>query len=552
MLRSLSIKNFAIIDDLTLEFSPGFNVLTGETGAGKSILIEALGFLLGARANPEWLRAGASKLEVTGTFDSSDFPGAIRTQFKLGSGPVNVRRELDAGGKTRAFIQSQPVPLSVLAAWGEGLVDFHGQHEHQRLLKPSAQRECLDRFGDYAELLNQTASAHSRWQGLRAEKDGLTLSDEERLRRIDMNRFQLQEIVAADPRPGEEEALEAELPGLKNADRLSGMASAAYEVLYEAEGSVSAGLMNVSRSLAEMAKLDAELGEAHSAAEAARISLEEVAGTLSRVRERSAAGPERLDEILTRLDALSRLKKKYGATVGEILAFRDRLQAELSALENHEGRARDLEKELSSAEADLAGACERIHRARLKAARRLESAAQKELKTLGMPLARFSIAVEMEEGQFARAGSDTVEFLLAANPGESAKPVRAIASGGELSRVMLALKTVLAQADTAGILVFDEVDAGIGGAVAREVGEKLALAARSHQILCVTHLAQVACFGGRHLHAAKEVARGRTCVRVTALEGTRRLETLATLLGGRQATPASRRHAQELLESSAA
>ena len=550
MLRELSVKNFAIIESETLRLGEGLNVLTGETGAGKSILIEALGFLLGARGSSSWLRAGADRLEVTGLFDSKDFPKEIRTQFKIVAPTVMVRRELDASGKTRAIINSQSAALSVLAALGEKLVDFHGQHEHQTLVRPSAQLDLLDRFGGLEAELGEAEEAFTAWSGLRAELESAQMSDEERRRRVELARFQLQELDEADLKPGEEEELEAALPRLKNAERLRTLAGGAYQLLYEDEGAILSGLQKAARSLAELSKIDESMRATQDALEAARLSLEDIAHGLGDYRGKMEADPGKLDAILSRQDALSRLKKKYGPTVEALIAARERAAVELSRLENSEQRQDELEIKLAEAHKKLDAVCEKLHKARLKAASKLETRVLKELKTLGMASSQFSVSVEMEEGRYGKTGADAVEFMLAANPGEPMRKLSAVASGGELSRVMLALKTVFAQADQIPVLVFDEVDAGIGGTVARAVGTKLAALGQGRQVLCVTHLPQVACFGREHFQVMKEVAGGRTKVGVTRLDGAHRLEALALMLGGREATAASRKHAQELLESS--
>lgn len=550
MLRRLSVKNFAIIEEQTLELAEGLNVLTGETGAGKSILIEALGFLLGARGSAAWLRAGAARLEVTGWFDKEDFPAELRAQFKIEQTPVLVRRELDASGKTRALINSQSAPLSTLGALGRSLVDFHGQHENQTLLRPQAQLELLDRFGGLDAQAEATAQAYEAWARVRQELENAQISDEERRRRIDFARFQLQELNEAKLVSGEEEQLEGELPRLKNAERLKTIAAGAYEALYEQEGSVLGALLKAERGLAELSKIDASMESQREALTASRAALEEVAHALGDYAERLEVSPGRLDEILGRLELLSRLKKKHGASVEDVIAARERIAQDLSRLENSEARQGELDQELAAARTKLDAACETLHAARMKAAKKLEGAILKELKVLGMPNAAFAVSVEMEEGRYARTGADECEYMLAANPGEPLRPVKEIASGGELSRVMLALKTVLAKADRVPVLVFDEVDAGIGGAVARAVGERLAALGRLRQVLCVTHLPQVACFGSAHFSVVKEVSGGRTRVAVERLDGSRRLEAIALMLGGREATAASRKHAKELLASS--
>jgi DNA repair protein RecN (Recombination protein N) len=534
MLKRISIKNFAVIDEQTLELAEGLNVLTGETGAGKSILIEAFGFLLGARGSVSWLRTGASKLEVVGAFDDG----------------LEIRRELDASGKTRAMINGKTEPLSALAALGERLVDFHGQHEHQTLLKPSVQLDLLDRFGGLDKDAASVAAAFAAWDALRRESDAAQMSEDERRRRIELLRYQVQELSEANLSAGEEEELETSLPLLKNAERLRTFADQTYELLYEQEGSINGQLLKAERALAELSRLDAGMKDTHDCLEAARLGLDEVAHRLSAYRDKVEVNPGKLDAILNRLEQLSRLKKKYGPTIEDAIASRDSLAVELSGLENSDLRKDRLAAELAAAETKLASACEKLHALRLKAAKKLETSLLKELKVLGMPSAAFSVAVEMEDGRFTKTGCDAVEFMLAPNPGEPLKPVKAIASGGELSRVMLALKTVFAQADRVPILVFDEVDAGIGGAVARAVGQKLSALGRTHQVLCVTHLAQVACFGKAHFGVIKETSSGRTRVNVERLAGDKRLEAIALMLGGRQATAASRKHAQELLEES--
>ena len=550
MLRCLRVSNFAIVEDQSLELSPGLNALTGETGAGKSILIEALGFLLGARGSAAWLRAGSERLIVTGIFDREDFPADIAAQFKIAEARVLVRRELDASGKTRALVNGQSAPVSVLSVIGDGLVDFHGQHEHQTLLKPLVQLELLDRFGGLEDLSAEVSRACARWSGLREERESAQLSEGERSRRIELGRLQLQDIDEGKLRAGEEEELEALLPRLKNAERLKSCASAAYELLCREEGAVESALLKAGRALEELSRIDQSMTGPWQALEGARLELEEVSRALGAYRDKIEADPGRLDQTLSRLDKISRLKKKYGATASEVLAFRERLAGELDRLEHAGRRREELEGELAGAEEELSELCERLHARRLKAARKLETAISAELKVLGLAAAHFCVGLEMEDGRYSSRGADEAEFLLAPNPGEPLKPVKAIASGGELSRVMLALKTVLARADRVPVLVFDEVDAGVGGAVARAVGARLAALGESRQVLCVTHLAQVACFARSHFHVAKEVSGGRTSVLIERLDGERRLEAVARMLGGREATAASRRHAKELLESS--
>ncbi|MDX6769862.1 MAG: DNA repair protein RecN [Elusimicrobiota bacterium] len=549
MLRSLKVANFAVAEKVELAFGPGFTALTGETGAGKSILLEALGFLLGGRGSATWLRAGAERLEVEAVVDAADLPADLRERFKA-SGLVVLRRELDATGRTRAAIAGQPAPVAALAALGDAIADFHGQHENQALLRPAVQLELLDRYGGLEAERAELAEAHARWSQLKARLEASGMSEAERERRAELLRFQLEDIAAVGPRLGEEEELEERLPRLKNAEKLRGWADAAYGLLYAEEDAALARLAKAERALAELGRVDPSVAGLREQLESARLAAESVAREVGAYRDGVSADPAALDALLSRLDALARLRKKYGPTVADALATRERLAAELDGLEHADERIEETKRELAKAEKTLAALCEAMHDARAKAAKKLEAAALKELRVLGLPHARFACAVEMEEGVWTATGADAASFLLAPNPGEPPRPIKTAASGGELSRVMLALKTAFAKADRTPLLVFDEVDSGVGGEVARAVGERLAALSKGRQVLCVTHLPQVACFAKTHLHAAKDVAGGRTRLRVAPLDGDKRLETVAAMLGGRGATAASRKHAQELLESS--
>ena len=549
MLRRLKVVNFAVVERVEVELAAGFTAFTGETGAGKSILLEALGFLLGARGSLSWLRTGADRLEVEGVFDVADLPSELRERYKVGGGTFTARRELDVAGRTRAMIASQSAPVAALAALGDAFADFHGQHEHQALLRPAIQLELLDRYGGLEPEREALAVAYGRWSALKSRLEASSMSEEERRRRVDLLRFQLEEIDTARPRLGEEEELEDRLPCLKNADRLRTFAEQAHGLLYGEEDAVLARLMKAERALSEIAKIDPSAAHLQGELESARLSVDTVAHEVGDYRDRAAADPAALDALLTRQDLLARLKKKHGPTLVDVLANRERLAAELDGLENADARIDETRKELEAAEKALASLCEEAHKARVKTAKRLDVAVLRELKVLGMPHSRFSCCVEMEEGAWSLTGADAVEFLLAANPGEPPRSLKLAASGGELSRVMLGLKTAFAKADRTPLLVFDEVDAGVGGEVALAVGEKLAALAIGRQVLCVTHLPQVAVRAAAHFHVAKEVAQGRTRVRLERLEGGRRLDVVALMLGGRAATAASRKHAEELLEN---
>ncbi len=532
MLKSLSIRNFAVIESLDLEFEDGLTAFTGETGAGKSILIEALGFLLGARGSLDWLRSGAASLSVRGTF--SDF---------------TLERTLDAKGRTKASRDGAPIKVAELIALGAGLVDFHGQHEHQSLLNPRVQCELLDSYGGLGSALSDVRSAYGDWKKLGERIDAMHISEDVRLQRIDLYRFQIDAIDAVAPKPGEEDAMSAELPRLKNAEKLINLGAKAYAGLRDEDGSILERLGEAEAAVEEMAHLDKGLSQTVSLLVRAREAAEEAASALALYRDSIGEDTGRLDELFGRQDKLDKLKLKYGATVEDILAYREKIGGDLNALENHAEETTALEASRRKAEKTLLKRCETLHEMRLAAAKKLGVRIQRELRDLGMEKAKLSVSVEMEEGEYGPEGADHVEFLIAPNPGETMKALRSIASGGELSRVMLALKTVFAEDDRVGLMVFDEVDTGVGGEVGRSVGAKLAELGRHRQVFCVTHLPQVACCGQHHFHVVKGVAGGRTVTRVERLVEKARVEVVARMIGGKTVTKTSLKHARELLES---
>ena len=539
MLKSLKIRNFAVIEEISLDFAQGFTVFTGETGAGKSIVIEALSFLLGERGTVDWIRAGADRLEVEGVF-------ATR------SGDLRLRRELDRSGKGRAFLNGAPSSAASLGKHGDGIVDFHGQHEHQSLLKPAVQLDLLDSFGKLDELRDKAAAAYGAWSELAAQLDASKMSEEERARALDLYRYQAQEIDAAAPHEGEEEELEALLPRLKDGERLRAYSDEAAGFLLNAEGSATTSISRAERALEDLVRLDPQMAEVLDLARQGRVAVEEAARALETYRDGLEADPGRLEELLSRQDALSRLKRKYGATLGEVLTLRAKVGAEIDRLENFEERRGDLEKQVRASGAGLDKVCDKLHDQRMDAAKRLGAAVTAQLRQLGMPAARFSVSVEMEEGRRGPTGADSVEFLIAPNPGEPLKPLKSVASGGELSRTMLGLKTILAAQDRVPVLVFDEVDAGVGGAVAHAVGKALAALAAKRQVLCVTHLPQVASYAQGHFSIVKEVAKGRTATKVASLDEAARREEIARMLSGRETTKAALKAAEELMAAAQA
>lgn len=554
VIREIRIKNFVLFEDLKVELQEGLNVLTGETGAGKSIVLDALGLLLGDRFSSESVRQGAERSEIDGVFDAPKSREFKRWWEEHGfekSDDVLIRREGFPDGKSRAFLNDRPVTLAALQELGSFLVDVHGQNEHQQILKAAVQQSLLDRFAGLEETVATMAPLYQEWQRLAHELAVGVLSEQERLQRIDLFRFQLQEIDAAKLKKGEDEALSARLPELRNAERLRGLAEGAYETLYEGEGAALERLGQAEKAFEALKALAPSVEPLWNQLKEARQQLDDVAHQLQSAAEGWEADPQALETAITRQDTISRLVKKYGGSVEAVLAHAEKIRADLDGLENVDAHRRDLEKRLEKAKQELERASLDLSAKRKRAAKELGSSVQKQLGDLGFANAIFRCQVEAqktEEGnfRFTTTGIDHVAFEWAPNPGEGIQPLKTIASGGEMSRVMLALRTVLANADAVPSLIFDEIDAGVGGITAQSVGRKLRDLSRHHQILCVSHLPQIASCAHAHFVVAKRVLKSRTLAGVTHLEPSERLQELARLLGS-QVTPTSVQHAREML-----
>jgi DNA repair protein RecN (Recombination protein N) len=552
MLLNLSIKNLALIEELRLEFAAGLTVFTGETGAGKSIILESVGLLLGGRAAAQVVRKGTSRCLIAGEFSLTAAPAVQRLLEEAAlTNPdgetLLIRREIDSTGKSRAFVNDRPVSNATLAAIGEGLIDIHGQHDHQSLLVPAEQRRLLDGYGIPEKLRVAVAETYARWRDLCGKRDSRQLSEQERARMADLYRFQLNELAEAKLVPGEDEEIEELLPRLKNADKLRALSNEADQILYDSDGAVLEKLGKAQRLVENIQNLGGALPETAEALKTASCTLEEVARDLERFRDALPADPQKLEELLERQDLIHRLKRKYGQTIADMLAFKDRITAELATLENHSQSLQELESAITATTDELHTRCAALHDARARAAEKLSRIVQKELGDLGMKKARFSVTVE-QVAEPARDGWDRVVFLFSANPGEDVQPLKDIASGGEMSRVMLALKTALAAADCVPVLIFDEIDAGIGGPMGQVIGTKMQALAKKYQILCITHLPQIAACGTTHLTVAKETKAGRTFTTVTALTESTRTEEIARMLSGTTITPAARKHAEEIIQ----
>lgn len=557
MLRELHIKNLALIADAAVEFAPGLNVFTGATGAGKSLVLGALELLLGGRASVQMVRPGAADARVNGVFEVRDPDLRARLAERLeaeslGDEDIIVGRRLMAGGRNSYTVNNEPVTAGVLKDIAAQLVDIHGQHEHQLLLTPAHQLDVLDSFADGGALRKAYAKIYTARRELLEQRDRLKASAELRAQQLELFEFQAAEIDKADLRDGEIESLEAERRRLANTERLKRDAGRAYALLSDADGSVIDQVKDLLSTLENLADLDASLDEAAKGARSAAAELDEVSITLSRYVEDLEFDPERLAEIDDRLHKLRRLADKYGGSVAAVLEYRAGLEAKTARLRQETDDLGQINARLDRLDAELLAAGAKLRDARLKAGRRLTKLVEKELAELGMAEARFHLRAEGEGGppEPAKAGPtgfDQMEFLIAPNPGQPAHPIRKIASGGELSRVMLALKGILAGADRVTVLIFDEVDSNIGGRLGDVIGTKLRRLARRHQVIVITHLPQIAAYGDRQFTVRKQVIKGETLTTVEAVDGEERLTELAEMISGKSAGEITRRQAAEML-----
>jgi DNA repair protein RecN (Recombination protein N) len=568
VLTQLNIANFAIIDRLSVPLKPGLNVLTGETGAGKSIIVDAVGVLLGGRVGTEVIRAGADQAFIEGVFDQPADPAlaSILDEHDLGDGDqVVLSRAINASGRSVGRVNGRAVPLPVLQAVGQRLVDIHGQTEHISLLRVAEHVDYLDGYAGCADARARVAASVAELRRVRRELDALVKDERELARRVDLLRFQIDEISVARLRPGEDDDLHHERDLLANAERLSAAADSAYKLLNEAEeGSTALDMLGQSGSLLEeIASFDPRAADQRRALDDAVFQLEDVARWLVRYRDSSEADPGRLEVVEERLDAIARLKRKYGTTIEEIVAFGEHAAAELSEIDRRDERISELQTRERDLLASIATLAEGLSAARRDASDSLSRAIIRELADLRMARAVFGVSLTREERAdglplsdgrryaFDGTGVDQVEFVIAANPGEPPKPLARVASGGETSRLMLALKTVLARADTIPVLIFDEIDSGISGRVGYTVGSKLAALSSERQVICVTHLPQIAAFADAHFGIEKRVSADRTYTHIEELQPERRVAELAGMLGGADASEHARANARDLLERAA-
>ena len=559
MLKLLKIKNIALISAVELELGPGLTLLTGETGAGKSILIDALGLLLGARASAELIRTGEDLAVVEALIESPEARAAVeRHGLPADDDEIVVRREVQISGKGRATVNGALVPVGVLRELAPFIAHIHGQHEPQGLLDPQSHLDLVDRHAGLEGEAAAMAEPFRRLRDVEGALDALRRDRREAERRREMLEYQAVEIERASLQPGEEDALRQEKRLQANAGRLAELSGEAHAALFDDEAAVLARLGQVYRKVEDLARIDPRFAPYLEGRAAVRAQLDDLALFLRDYRESLSVSPGRLDEIESRLALIDRLKRKYGATLEDVLAFGERSRAELREMGSPEEREQKLIQEREALAARYLAAAAQLSKKRRTAARDLEKKVQGELALLAMERTRFQVAFSPDHSAetvtaedtsaWTERGLETAEFLLSPNPGEDLRSLARIASGGELSRILLALKSVASLDARDKTLVFDEVDAGIGGRVAEVVGRKLRDMAGRHQVLCVTHLPQIASMADRHLVVRKHVERGRTTTQVCVLDASERVEEVARMLGGETVTDAARRHAREMVK----
>ncbi len=550
MLQELRIKNFAIIDELNISFSKGLNILTGETGAGKSIILNAVQLLRGAKVGDEVVRSQEEEATIEAIFDLSENPEIIK-RFKVEEiddkeETLLIKRIISKSGRGRVYVNGNLATLGMLSNISEEILSICGQHEHQLLQKVETHIDILDEFGGLIKLREEFQRCFEKFNS-QLEEIKKIKEDQERLEKErEIMQFQLKEIESANLQVGEDETLKAERAILINAKRLIEFAKLAEGLLYDEEGSVIERIQMIIRQGQDVSSIDPKLSELVKNLEASLIQLEEISIEFRDYSKKIEANPERLDEIENRLQELDRLKRKYGPTIEDILVFKKRIDEKLQLFTLEQDKLKELEASLEPIRKEMLGLCRRLSQERKKVALGLKREVEKELSSLGMKKTTFEVS--FEEIPISSKGMDKVEFLISPNPGEALKPLAKIASGGELSRIMLALKKILANVGERQVLIFDEVDSGIGGAIAEVVGRKLKELSRYHQVICVTHLPQIACFADRHYSVKKEVKGGRTITRVIPLEKESVIDEIARMLGGMKITEKTKAHAKEMLE----
>ena len=556
MLKSLTVWNFALLEHVQVEFQSGLNILTGETGAGKSILIDSLGAVLGARMSADMVRSGCDWLRVEAVFSLEDESLGLHellTQQAIDDTDKEliITRQLTRAGRSTALVNGCHVTLAILRQIGAYLVDIHGQNENLALLKEENQFHLLDGYDpDVAEALAAYTCAYREWREKKKAYDEKQQASREYAQRLDMLHWQDKEISEANLKAGEDEALETEIRKLSHAEKIVGSIEESYELLEGGGGSglgVLPALSQVKKDLEDISRFDDALANAQKMVEEAYISLQEASYELRDYGESVEFSPARLDQLQSRMDVIYRLCKKYGATLGDVLAHQEKVERELSEIENYDEDIAALEKEIAALEKELGKKAAALTELRRAAAKDLSSAIEEQLFALGMPKAQLAIRVE-QAADYGPRGRDEVAMFFSANPGEAEKPLQRVASGGELSRIALAIKTVASSRDSSvPSMVFDEIDTGIGGRTAQMVAERIALVAQYKQVLCITHLPQIACMADAHLYISKRTEEGTTATQIRPLSERERISEIARMASGADMTTASLDNAREMV-----
>ncbi|MEO6969892.1 MAG: DNA repair protein RecN [Chthoniobacterales bacterium] len=548
VLSLLRIKNLALVEDLEWDLRPGFTAITGETGAGKSIIIGALKLLLGERADKSLIRTGAEACTVEAIFAGDDFAALNRrleeSGVEPGEGELLVKRSFSLGGSNRQFVNGSPATLTLLKMIGDELVDLHGPHDHQSLLSPERQLALLDGFAHAEPAVAQYQECFRRLQGLMAEENSLRTAEAARAQELDLLRHQVSEIGAAALQPDEEDEIVSRYKLASNSRRLIELATAVSRQLSENDGAVLEQLAETQRLLRELEKIDPGLVETSAAHASAVVELTEIARTLDRYAERLDLDPEQLAQLEQRVTLLETLKRKYGGSIAEVIAFGERAGGQLRKIEGRDAELERLAGEIKTARASLARAGAILRKARTAAAPKLAQSVRQNLADLGFRQSEFEAKISPND-EPRLDGTESVELLFSPNPGEPLKPLRLIASSGEISRLMLAVKSSLAMQDAIPLLVFDEIDANVGGEIANAVGAKMRALATKHQVLCITHLPQVAAAAATHFVVTKDVVQGRTFSGLREVKGKARQEEIARMLGGK--SDSALQHAASLL-----
>lgn len=548
MIKYLRLRNLATIEDIRIDWEGGFSVLTGETGAGKSIIIDGIRLVCGEKGSTDLVRAGAAEASVEAIFSRPD--------GEAGDGDLILQRLLSAGGG-RAYQDGILVPLKKLKETTAGLIDVYGQNDHIFLLQIESHLAYLDQFAGTIPLREETARAARELRGLARRKEEWTARERERGQKLDFLEFQIAEIEKAGLRPGEEEELREKRLLLRNAEKIHGLLDASYDLAYGGEASLSTVLVKLGHLLQELSPFHPDFREMKDSLSSFGITVRELSDRLLRFRDRGEESPERLEEIEERLSLIEQFKRKYGAEIGEIQGYLDRLKAEREDFLQIKDRLLRVDADIAAAAAAYSASAEKLSKTRRAAARELSSLIEKEIALLGMKNARFEVRLDArpfspdQPESVREAGLDDVEFLISPNPGEPPKPLRKIASGGELSRIMLSLKSAAREKDAAATLIFDEIDAGIGGKTAEFVAQRLKALAARHQVLCITHLPQIASFAAHHYTITKKTEKDRTFTTIRKLDPDHRVEEIARLMSGSLQTPASLAGARDMLKRNA-